>query len=71
MRCCQRLLNILYKDHVTNEDAGRKIHAAIRKYDTPDFGHETETEVVWPHLKVFWLSIDNSAGHSARKKKKR
>ena len=24
--------------------------------------------MVWPHLKVFWLSRDDSAGHSARKK---
>ena len=27
--------------------------------------------MVWPHLKVFWLSKENSAGHSARKKKKK
>ena len=27
--------------------------------------------MVWPYLKVFWLSKDTSAGHSARKKKKR
>ena len=25
----------------------------------------------WPCLKVFWLSKDNSAGHSARTKKKK
>ena len=31
-----------------------------------DFG-----KVVWPCPKVFWLSEDNSAGHSVRKKKKR
>ena len=24
--------------------------------------------MIWPHLKVFWLSTDDSAGHSARKK---
>ena len=29
----RRLQNILYKDHVTNEDARRKIQAAIGKYD--------------------------------------
>ena len=29
---------------------------------------KTETEVVWPHLKV-WFSKDNSTGHSERKKK--
>ena len=27
------LLNISYKDHVTNEEGHRKIQAAIREYD--------------------------------------
>ena len=31
---------------------------------------ETETKVVWTCHKVFWLSKDNSAGHSARKRRK-
>ena len=30
----------------------------------------TKAEAVWPHLKVFWLSKDNSTGHSERRKKK-
>ena len=33
MTCYRRLLNISYKDHVTNEDVRRKILAAIGKYD--------------------------------------
>ena len=33
MRCYQRLLNISYKDHVTNEEVRRKIQTAIGKYD--------------------------------------
>ena len=33
MRCYRRLLNISYKDHVTNEEVGRKIQAAIEEYD--------------------------------------
>ena len=33
MRCYRRLLNISYKDHVTNEEVHRKIKAAIGKYD--------------------------------------
>ena len=33
MRCYRRLLNISYKDHVTNEEVRRKIQAAIGKYD--------------------------------------
>ena len=33
MKCYRRLLNISYKDHVTNEEVGRKIQAAIGEYD--------------------------------------
>ena len=33
MRCCRRLLNISYKDHVTSEEVRRKIQAAIGEYD--------------------------------------
>ena len=33
MRCYGRLLNISYKDHVTNEEVRRKIQAAIGEYD--------------------------------------
>ena len=33
MRCYQRLLNISYKDQVTNEEVHRKIQAAIGEYD--------------------------------------
>ena len=33
MRCFRRLLNISYKDHVTNEEVRRKIQAAIGEYD--------------------------------------
>ena len=33
MRCYRRLLNISYKDHVTNEEVRRKIQAAIWEYD--------------------------------------
>ena len=33
MRCYRRPLNILHKDHVTNEEVRRKIQAAIGEYD--------------------------------------
>ena len=33
MRCYRRLLNISYKDHVTNREVRRKIQAAIGEYD--------------------------------------
>ena len=33
MRCCRRLLNISYKNHVTNEEVHRKIQAAFGKHE--------------------------------------
>ena len=33
MRCYRKLLNISYKDHVTNEEVRRKIHETIGAYD--------------------------------------
>ena len=33
MRCYRRLLNISYKDYVTNEEVGRQIQAANGEYD--------------------------------------
>ena len=39
----------------------------LEKKQTPDLSQETETKVVWPYVKVFWLSKDDPAGHSARK----
>ena len=73
MKCYRRLLNISHKDHVTNEEVRRKIQAAIGEYDdrTPDPGQETKAKMVWPCLKVFWFSKDNSTGHNESKKKKR
>ena len=69
MRCYRRLLNISYKDHVTNEEVRRKIQAAIGEYD------ELLTLVKKRKLRwfghVFWFSKDNPTGHSERKKKKR
>ena len=37
---------------------------------TADFGQDTETEVVWPHLKVLWLSKCHFTEHCEGKKKK-
>ena len=67
MRCYRRLLNISYKDLFTNVDIRRTFK---QPFLTPDLGQETETKVVWTCHKVFWLSKDNSAGHSARKRRK-
>ena len=72
MRCYRRLLNISYKDDVTNEEVRRKIQAAIGVYDELlTLCQETKAKMVWPCLKVFWFSKDNPTGHSERKKKKR
>ena len=38
---------------------------------SPNHGKETETQMVWPHLKILWHSEDNSAGDSERSKKER
>ena len=75
MRCYRRLLNISYKDHVTNEEVRRKIQAKrslenivelltlVKKRKLRWFGHVSSA--------VFWFSKDNPTGHSERKKKKR
>ena len=67
MRCYKRLLKISYKDHVINEDVRRKIQPAVGEYKerlTLVKKWKGNLKVVWPHLKVFCLSKDNSAGHS-------
>ena len=57
MRCYRRLLNISYKDHVTNEEVRRKIQAAIREYDELlTLVRKKETKMVWLCFKVFCLA---------------
>ena len=71
LTCYRRLLNILYKSRVTNDEVRRKIPAAFGEYD----GHlvlvKMEIKLVRSRLKDFWLSKDNPTGHSERKKKRR
>ena len=33
LRCYRTLLNISYKDHITNEEVCKRAQAAIREYD--------------------------------------
>ena len=66
MRCYRRLLNIAYKDHVTNEEIRRKIQAAIGKYDEL----LTLVKKRKPRFKVFWFSKDNLTRYNERKRKK-
>ena len=63
----RRLLNISYKDRVTNEEIRRKFEAAIGE----DPGQETETKMVWPHLKVFWFSKDKILQGTVKGQRKR
>ena len=74
IRCYRRLLNILYKDHVTcsNKEVLRKIQATTGKYD------ELLTLVKKQNLRrsgwvsmVFWFSKDDPTGHNNRKEKER
>ena len=68
MRCYRRLLDISYKDHVTNEEVRRKIQTAIGEYD--------ELLTLVKKRKLRWFGhISRSSGLaktiSERKKKKR
>ena len=69
MRCYRRLLIILYKDHVNNEEVRRKSQAAIGQYD--------ELLTMVKKRKLRWFDhVSRSSGlaktvHSERKKKKR
>ena len=56
MRCYQRQLNILYKEHVTNQEVHRKIQAAIGEYD------KLLTLVKKWKLRWFALSVSTSSG---------
>ena len=71
MRCYQRLLNISYKDHVTNEEVRRKIQAAIGEYDELLTLIKKRKLRWFGHVSGFLVSKDNPTGHSERNKKKR
>ena len=68
MRCYRRLLNISYKDHVTNEEVRNRIQSAVGVHGDL---LTTETQMVWPHLKILWHGEDNSAGDRERSKQER
>ena len=72
MRCYRRLLNISYKDHVTNEEVRNRIQNATGVHDDLLIMiKKRETQMVWPHLKILWHGEDNSARDSERNKKER
>ena len=63
MRCYRRLLNISYKDHVTNKEVRNRIQNAIGVHD------DLLTKRI--HLKILGYGEDSSAGDSERSKKER
>ena len=54
---------------MTNRKIWNRIHDAIGVHDKD--GKETETQMVWPHLKILWHGEYYSAGDSERSKKER
>ena len=73
MRCCRRLLNISYKDHIANGEIRRKIQAAIGEYNELLTQVEKGKLSWFGHVSRFsdFAILGDSKGHSERKKKKR
>ena len=72
MRCYRRLLNISFK-RPCDERGGSQQNPECNwsAWWCPNYGKETETQMVWPHLKILWHGEDNSARDSDRSKKER
>ena len=71
MRRYRRLLNILYKDYITNDEVHRKIQAAIGEYDELlTLVNNMKTKMVWPRLKVFWITLTILQGTAKGKRRR-
>ena len=71
MRWYRKILHILYKDHVTNEEVRAKIQQATGPRRPPNHRRETQTAVVWSCF-PFIRSVQNHlARHSGSGKKTR
>ena len=72
MRSYRRLLNISYKK-TCDEWGGSQQNPECNwsAWWSPNYGKETETQMVWPHLKILWHGEDNSARDSERSKKEK
>ena len=66
MRCYRKILHILYKDHVTNEEVLAKIQHAIGPHEDL-----TQTATVWSCLMFIRSSQNHLARHSERGEKTR
>ena len=72
MRCYRKILHILYKDHVTNEEVRAKIQQAIwTTRRSPDDRKETQSAVVWSCFPFIRSGQNHLARHSERGKKTR
>ena len=73
MRCYRTLLNISYKDHVTNEEVRNRIQNATGMHDDllTMVKKRNLRWYVWPDLKMLWHGEENSARDSERSKKER
>ena len=72
MRCYCKILRILYKEHVTNEEVRAKIQQAIGpQRRPPDHRKERQTAVVWSCLPSIRSGQNHLAGNSERGKKTR
>ena len=71
MRCYWRLLNVSYKEHLTNEKVRRKIQAATGKYEPLTLVKKRKL-ILFGHASRSSGLVDyNSTGQCERKKKKR
>ena len=71
MRCYRRLLNISYKDYVTNKEVRNRIQNATGVHDDLLTMVKKRKQMVCPNLKILWHGEDNSARDSERRKKER
>ena len=72
MRCYRRLLNISYKDHLTNEEVRNRIKNATGVHeDLLTMVKKRLTQMVWPHLKILWHGEDNPARDGERSKERK
>ena len=69
----RRLLNISYRDHVTNEEVSKTIQAAIAEYDELLILVKKRKLVRWFGYvsRSSGLAKTNPTGHSEREQKKR
>ena len=71
MRCYRRLLNISYKDHVTNKEVRNRIQNAIGVHDDLLTMVKKRKLGWYGHISRSSGMADNSAGDSERSKKER